>query len=312
MPLRDLRDLVENTQQISDNAGDSAIPSGNGGWSLGTRLLVFLIPSVIVIVLLTGRINYITASKFIDIAVQRNARLQSMAVAHEMENLLSRCRNDLRYLSRGPVDHASLRDFIERSRMSGGIGYRQLAFISQSGPDHVFLAAHQGYVVEIPASDLPGIRPNPLLFFERIGERSPGNVWISPITAADFPFPTPVNPNQTSSAHLIYFAVQREVRQPDQTGFLLAAIDARDLRNILSLYNSPQSPIWAFARTSELRYFYFFDTDGWILFQSESPERPEADLHTDIARSGFTGTLGRPEIGHVLDFLHGGHGVVKT
>ena len=73
------------------------------------------------------------------------------------------------------------------------------------------------------------------------------------------------------------------------------SLDARELRNILSLYNSPQSPLWAFPRTPEVRIAYLFDLDGWILFQSEDPEKKEMDFTTDLARADYSnGTLGKP------------------
>ena len=73
----------------------------------------------------------------------------------------------------------------------------------------------------------------------------------------------------------------------------MISIDARSLRNILSLYNSSHSPIWAYQRTAEERYLFLFDPDGWILFQSEPVDKPAIELTTHLARSGYTGTLGR-------------------
>jgi DNA-binding NtrC family response regulator len=73
-------------------------------------------------------------------------------------------------------------------------------------------------------------------------------------------------------------------------------VDLGRLRNLLSLYNSPQSPIWSYPRTPEVRYSYLFDLDGWILFQSDDPQRPEATFSTCRARAGLEGTLGRPEL----------------
>ncbi|HWR91062.1 MAG TPA: sigma-54 dependent transcriptional regulator, partial [Desulfobacterales bacterium] len=108
----------------------------------------------------------------------------------------------------------------------------------------------------------------------------------------EFPFPEPDNPNQRLIRKVIQMATLCCI-EGDTPGYLMVSVDIRNLRNILSLYNSSQSPIWAYQRTAEERYFYLFDTDGWILFQSDSVERPLSELSTHLARSGYTGTLGR-------------------
>jgi DNA-binding NtrC family response regulator len=51
----------------------------------------------------------------------------------------------------------------------------------------------------------------------------------------------------------------------------------------------------AYSRTSETRFTYLFDLEGWILFQSEDPEAVDLDLTTHLARMDYSyGTLGRP------------------
>jgi methyl-accepting chemotaxis protein len=108
----------------------------------------------------------------------------------------------------------------------------------------------------------------------------------------EFPFPEPNNPNQRLIRKVIQMATLC-CFEGDAPGYLMVSLDVRNLRNILSLYNSSQSPIWAYQRTAEERYIYLFDTDGWILFQSDSVERPQTELSTYLARSGYTGTLGK-------------------
>lgn len=77
-------------------------------------------------------------------------------------------------------------------------------------------------------------------------------------------------------------------------GFLLLSIDVYRLREILSLFNSPRSPVYAFARSPEVRYSYLFDKEGWVLFQSEEMQGAGKHLATDLVRSEFSGVCGRP------------------
>ena len=115
-----------------------------------------------------------------------------------------------------------------------------------------------------------------------------------PLQEAEYPFSSPGNPNRIVATSLIRLVTPLVDQQSGQRGFLSLAINAKGLRNILSLYNSPQSPIYAVPRTDELRYAYMASPDGWILFQSEDVEQPGAELSTFLARGGFEGTLGRP------------------
>ncbi len=102
----------------------------------------------------------------------------------------------------------------------------------------------------------------------------------------EHPFPEPAQPNQKLVRKAMLMAT------PADGGYILIMVDALNLRNILSLFNSKESPVWSFPRTDEERYFFMFDPDGWILFQSEALDNPQAELSTHLARSGFTGSLG--------------------
>jgi hypothetical protein len=56
----------------------------------------------------------------------------------------------------------------------------------------------------------------------------------------------------------------------------------------------PRSPLWAYPRSDEVRFTYVFDPEGWVLFQSEDPDREDQPLSTYLPRAGMEGTLGRP------------------
>ncbi|MGE4552487.1 MAG: sigma 54-interacting transcriptional regulator, partial [Desulfovibrionaceae bacterium] len=175
-----------------------------------------------------------------------------------------------------------------------GQEYCELAYISQVDSGHIYLVSDGGTTQEIPAAGLGQIAPNPVLLYDLINGGSPGEVSVTQIVDLAAPFPTPDNSNNMLSRHVIRLVTP--YRSPDgaQVGFYMLSIPASSLRNILSLYNSPRSPIWAYARTNEVRYCFFFDTEGWILFQSEGVTEPEAHLSTYLARAGLTGTLGKP------------------
>ena len=260
--------------------------------SLKTRLMIFLIPSVLIIMMVTAYFNYLISKKFISNAIERSSQLQVMAVKHEIESFLERWREDVCQLAQEDINADHLSRFLARSKLSGGIDYLGVSFISQEGSDHIIFMANDSQIVQIPSSKVSEIKPGPLSYFEKVKELSFQQVWLSPITELEYPFPEPGNPNQKLIRKILQMAVPCRGGHSGP-GYLIVMVDALALRNILSLYNSNQSPIWAFPRTAEERYFYLFDTEGWILFQSDLFERPRAELSTHLARSGYTGTLGR-------------------
>jgi len=269
----------------------SVFKNGFKSGSIKTKLLVCIIPPVVLILAITGYITYRITYHFINIALERIIRVQTLAFTHEVEKFLEKCKQDLMFIAQENLDAAKMRSFLANNKNAGGIAYRELAYISQTDQSHIFLVAKDDEIFQIPSKQFSEIHPNPLLFYDRIkhsGKDDKGEVWISNITEVEHPFPDLSNPNRKITSRVIYFGMQ--------PGYLILSVDVRTLRNILSLYNSPKSPIWAFSRSSEVRYIYIFDKDGWILFQSENPDKPGLELATDLARSEYTGTLGRPDL----------------
>lgn len=261
-----------------------------------SRLLLWLILPVIFILMITGYITYRVSRYFINIALERTFILQTRVLAHKTENFLEQCRQDLLLIAQDSVDLAKMRRFLANMKAFGGISYCQIAYISQKDKNHLFLAADGDDIFQIPVENISELRPNPFLFYEQIKNSAHNEVWLSGITESEYPFPTPSNPNRKVISKVISFITPYYSEQKESSGYLILSVDVRHIRNILSVLNSPKSPLWAFPRTDEVRYSYMFDTEGWILFQSEDVEKPDKELSTDLARSGFTGTLGRPDL----------------
>jgi DNA-binding NtrC family response regulator len=276
--------------------GEIIVPSDHSmGVSLRTKLLFTLIPSIMIVLLITGYITYLTSSHFLNQALERSARTQVKAMSHEVETVLARCRQDLLFIAHNFSDSEKLRknvsDFIELEQ----IDYREAGFISQKDRSHIYFLFKDNHTIKLESNLISDINPSPLLYLDHLARLNPGEVWISNITEVQYPFPTPSNPNQKILSKVIYFGTPYISENGKQTGFVFLSLDARSIRNILSLFNSPKSPLWAFPRTPEVRLAYLFDLDGWILFQSEDVEKKEADFTTDLARMDFSaGTLGKP------------------
>ena len=276
---------------------------------LRTKLLVTLIPSVVLILVFTGYVTHWFSTRFLNEAIERNVQVQTLAISHEVEIFLDQCREDLLILAQHPVGLAELLRAAEARRTVRGTPYRELAFLSQKARDNVFLVSAGGSAAAIRSNDISSIRPNPLLLFDRINELKRGEVWVSEIVEAVYPAPAEGSAGEGMASKIVRFATPYFTEGSAPKGLLMVAIDVRQLREILSVFNSPRSPIYAYVRSPEIRYSYLFDRDGWMLFQSESAEDLKRDLSTEQARSGFTGTFGKPGLESAFkpQSLHSGY-----
>ncbi|MUM77597.1 AAA family ATPase [Pseudodesulfovibrio sp. F-1] len=262
--------------------------------SLKKKLLFSLLPTLMGILLITGYLNYKISNRYTQIGLERTARLQALAMAHDVEGRLNEYRRELLFISHGPLDAQALRDHLARKRVAGGTAVRELAFFAPELTGHVYMVVCGDEMFEVPEQMIATVKPNPFLHFEELTHLSPGDVMLFPVEEAELPFPLEANANNRIQAPVFRMATVVPLGGEGRRGFLFLSFEARELRNILSVFNSSRSPLYAFSRSDELRYSYMVDTDGWMLFQSDMIEHPGSEISTMLARSGHDGTLGKP------------------
>ncbi len=272
----------------------STFAGGFSAWSIRKRLFLVLIPPIMFILAVTGYATSRVSAHYLRLALERNARLLSMAQAHEMERLLGNARDDLLYLAQSPVTQAGLARFLEaRSGQHGGL-YRELVW--ETGPPGLSfgLVNLGGEIREIPPEQAVSIPSGPFTAQPLSENSRPGQVSLSPALTVTYPSLSVGGTPQTFRFPVLRLSTGVFGPGGEPVGILLLSVDLRGLRDVLSLYNSPQSPLYAFPRTAEKRYSFFFDPLGWILFQSENIGLKDGQLETDSARSGLRGDLGKP------------------
>jgi two-component system response regulator HydG len=262
-------------------------------WSIRKKLITAILPPVIFIILITGFVSNWFSSKFLNMALERSSRLQCIAQGHEIESLLERSRIDLITLSQQPASKDELKNFLAIHKQTGGDFYRELAYIGIDSARRYFLLNVGPSVTELRPDQLSEIKPNPLVIFEHVRTLTSDQFYVSDIAETFYPLPLDKNGHALTT---VVLRIALPCLDPDGNteGFLILGLDVHHLRNILSLFNSSQSPLHAFPRTPEPRYAYIFDRHGWMLFQSESLEDKGAELSTSKIRSGLTGTIGKP------------------
>ncbi len=264
-------------------------------WSVRKKLLLSLIPAILFILIVAGYVTNWYSSRYLNQALQRTAQVQNLAQIREIEQLLDYYRLGL--LSLTGKQHG--REQLEAALANWSVHHpgvvKEFSFVGVNTTDTVIIVQVPSGTVEIRHDQYNFIKASPVSQALKLRGLKPGCVQFSDLTEVVYPssaFPQQIGP-QTFALYRLTAAVldgQGAIR-----GYLVLGIDAQVLRNVLSLYNSPKSPLYAFARTSENRFSYFFDDQGWIQFQSENLEEPDRELSPEMARLGMTGDYGMPD-----------------
>lgn len=290
-----------------------------------TKLLMALIPSTILILVATGIITNWFSGQFLNEAIQRTVRLQTLALAHEVEGFLDRCRQDILELSEGPVNDHDWQHFWNSRKEIRSWEYAEIAYLGNNPEDSFFFVSNGDELKRVPATDIQLIRPDPRDLTDKLRPLGKSGVWISSATETLYPVTTGGTFNRNLSKKVIRLVTSHCSADGSPDGLVMLAITAQHLRDILSLFNSPRSPIFAYIRSPELRYSYLLDDEGWIWFQSRERETNPEELSTRLARTGFSGTFGKPGLGFafrpssehseywqmVSDIQRGKHGIIS-
>ncbi|OXS28296.1 MAG: ArsR family transcriptional regulator [Desulfovibrio sp. MES5] len=261
--------------------------------SLVSRMLILGLPLLTVVLLLIFVATGSSIENIVNRAIARNAQLQAQGMRLALEHALAETRNQLLILAAGSMDPADMKNRLEFRTKANGLRYREVAYLGLAPESRYLLLNHEGQVINVPmhvALDSPS---SP--FHNLSGEQRPGYVNVGQPMEAVYSM-VPVNKSlQGLSLHVLRFFTAVHDSEGNFKGYLLLSLDMKDLRDIVSRYSSPEAPIAASGTETRVRSL-FFDRDGWMLFQSETPDAALAgkNLANDSVRAGFWGDYGRP------------------
>ncbi|EFL52670.1 putative sensor with HAMP domain [Solidesulfovibrio fructosivorans JJ]] len=263
-------------------------------WSILQTLLLVLVPAVIVLLAATGLLLMRSANSSVETAIARGSLSLTLAQARELETLLTGCREDAVALAHKPVTRERLHDFMEGSAAARGMVYAETTFVPAGAGEPLVLLKSDGRVAEVAPDVARRAKNSPLTLSRKAASLQTGQASLSALTEVYYPpMGLGFEPRQRN---LALFRLTTPVAGPDArpAGFLILSVDARAVRNILSLYNSPQSPILGFRRTRENRQSIFVDGHGWMLFQSEDLAEPTREISVAGVKPGLSGDMGSP------------------
>ncbi len=263
-------------------------------WSLGKFLVILGTLLIGAILAMTVAITYHIAASYLNQAYSRNAQTRALAQAYEINQLLVAARYQLEYFSRSSlspesiISHFSAQSAEERNR------YREIAFQGQTADERFFLVNTGSAMVPVPQDQALGAKFGIFSSRDQLTDRSSGYIQISDPMEVIYPAVPIEGTVQAVTMHVIRLATP--VYGPDKAyrGQLTLSVDLPSMRDIISLHSSTQSPLFLFPQEVEQKKSFFFDASGWLLFQSESPDLPQAELSVDQLRTGLQGDVGRP------------------
>jgi DNA-binding NtrC family response regulator len=262
---------------------------------LRTRLLMTLIPTSLIVLALMGYATYWASSEFISLALERNSRIHAVTSAHAVESLLESCKRHLLFAARNPMGAEDAARYLEDVRELESLEFAEFGFMPLREGEAVVFVSRDGENRRLAPEEIDGIRPGPALLYAQVRGLQAGEVWLSEFGELEAPFPSPENPRERMSCVALRMVTPYVGPDGELDGYVYLSLNAKAVRNVLSLYESSNSPVFAFARNPKFqRYTFFFDTDGWVLFQSETELDDDAPLRTLNIRTALSGTLGRP------------------
>ncbi|NCD26903.1 MAG: Fis family transcriptional regulator, partial [Deltaproteobacteria bacterium] len=262
---------------------------------LRTRLLMTLIPTSLIVLALMGYATYWASSEFISLALERNSRIHAVTTAHAVESLLESCKRQLLFAARNPMTEEKAARYLQDVREVAGLEFVEFGFMPLREGEPVVFVGREGEYRRLAHAEVDGIRPGPALLYSHVRDLKAGEVWLSEFGELEAPFPSPENPRERMSCVVLRMVTPYVGPGGELDGYVYLSLNAKAIRNVLSLYESSNSPVFAFPRNPKFqRYTFFFDVDGWVLFQSETELDKDAPLRTLNIRTSLFGTLGRP------------------
>jgi len=262
---------------------------------LRTRLLMTLIPTSLIVLALMGYATYWASSEFISLALERNSRIHAVTTAHAVEMLLEGCKRNLLFAARNPMTAEGTANYLKDLRDLEGLEFAEFGFMPLRDGEPVVFVSRAGDSRRLSRTEMDGIRPNPALLYTNVRGLEVGEVWLSEFKEVETPYPTAENPRERVSCMGLRMVTPCVGPDGELNGYAYLTLNAQVIRNVLSLYESSNSPVFAFSRNPKFqRYTFFFDANGWVLFQSESELDDDAPLRTLNIRTTLSGTLGRP------------------
>ena len=260
--------------------------------SMTSRVLLLGLPLLTLVLLLVFLATGRSIEALVNRAIARNAQLHAQAMSLSLEQILTETRNQLLILAAGSMDPKDMVRRLQFRVRAEGLRYREVAFMGTDPSQRYLLLSYGGEIISIPPDIASATVGNP---FTSLGAaQRPGHVQISQPLEVVYSM-VPLNDSvQSIPLYVIRFSTPIYDSRGVFQGMLILSLDLTVLRDAISMFSSSSAPLRTADDETRIRSI-FFDSQGWMLFQSENLEADEAGgrLNSDSLRAGFQGEFGR-------------------
>lgn len=260
--------------------------------SMTSRVLLLGLPLLTLVLLLVFLATGRSIEALVNRAIARNAQLHAQAMSLSLEQSLTETRNQLLILAAGSMDPKDMVRRLQFRVRAEGLRYREVAFMGTDPSQRYLLLSYGGEIISIPPDIASATVGNP---FTSLGAaQRPGHVQVSQPLEVVYSM-VPLNDSvQSIPLYVIRFSTPIYDAQGVFQGLLILSLDLTVLRDAISMFSSSSAPLRAADDETRIRSI-FFDSQGWMLFQSENLDADVAGgpFNSDSLRAGFQGEFGR-------------------
>lgn len=260
--------------------------------SMTSRVLLLGLPLLTLVLLLVFLATGRSIEALVNRAIARNAQLHAQAMSLSLEQILTETRNQLLILVAGSMDPKDMVRRLQFRVRAEGLRYREVAFMGTDPSQRYLLLSYGGEIISIPPDIASATVGNP---FTSLGAaQRPGHVQVSQPLEVVYSM-VPLNDSvQSIPLYVIRFSTPIYDAQGVFQGLLILSLDLTVLRDAISMFSSSSAPLRAADDETRIRSI-FFDSQGWMLFQSENLDADVAGgpFNSDSLRAGFQGEFGR-------------------
>ena len=252
-------------------------------WPMALRFAIVIIPACVCVVLAAAWLGYNAASVTLAESLETLPLLKARVQAERLNNSLTHLRHSLERIARLPALNAQdIQPQLEFFFQDSLPLVREFALYNKEGKG-VLLLRDGGVFREIAGSTV-GAGDYSLLQQISSLPLIPGKAQLYPIVFT-------YHPSQDGKDQPRKVPVMRMALPLADGSALVAGIDIDALQKKIGVYSRTNSPLRSPLQDDPLQISYFFDPEGWILFEMTGNENN--GFYPDLARRGYTGDLGR-------------------
>ena len=260
--------------------------SGNADdWPMALRFAVVIVPACICIALAATWLGYNAASVTLADSLETQPLLKARVQADRLNRTYTHLRHSLERIAQMP--HLNAQEAMAQLELFFQDSFPLLGefgLYSKNGKSFLLLRDGEGFREITGGNSASG----DYSLFQQVASLPliPGKTTLFPVVFSYYP--SREGKDRPRKVPVIRMALPLD----DGSGALVAGIDLDALQRRIGVYSRVNSPLRSPLQEDPLQVSYFFDSDGWILFEMTGTEN--SGFFPDLARRGYTGDLGRP------------------